>query len=212
MKGFVSGLVLTVFLFFGAVWATPLRKPAKIPKTAQKALFPSRLDGFSNNPGFRFVPLQNLDPKGALTLDEKNLDYLSSLSPNLLEPQGSLLTSEIHRAAHKKALSKALSLETSSINQEQSGLPKLSDALEYGKILKQNSVGVAYWLTPNFILNGRYAAIKQQGSDPQLFPSVGATYMLNTRTSVSLSYRQPDLKPTPTTTDPDASAELKIHF
>lgn len=218
MKILVSGLTLTMVLFGASAWASAPKKPAKTssaPKVTERILFPSRLDGFtSSNPGFRFIQRPGL--KTLPGLNDSSLVYLSSISPNLLSPAPTenLAGPAInHHSSQKKILSKNLSLETNYADKEKPGPKTLSD-LEYGKLLKESSVGIAYWLTPNFILNGRYAEIKKAGSDPQLTPSLGATYRLNTRTSISLSYQQPSVsgKPAVPSSDPNATAELKVHF
>lgn len=144
---------------------------------------------------------------------KKDLDFSLLTPTNLFENLETRFSPQVSALA----LTQKLRVESGYVDfefPESKGLPVIP---EYAKILKSSALGLAYPLTPRLLLSGHYAFIKREGiGGSSLSPFLGATYRLNTATSISLNYLQSSGQDSAPAADSQdfhhTSAKLQIHF
>ncbi len=224
-------IVLLVALLIARVtWASPFSEGIQDQKNHPKSLgemervlFPTRLDSSSPTPSFRLVS-KSKKGSGNSIFEKSSLNQFPYIeSTNLFEPLGDIFLPEPAGSKDKGSfqigygnyrLSHKLLLEAHYTDFENLGPLHFQDPEDYGKVLKTTSLGIAYPLTSRLTLDGRYAIVKGEALD-SVSPFLGATYRVNTATSISISYHNLSGSGENPMTDSDkshAAAELKIHF
>lgn len=225
---FKSILLLSLILLIaGGTWASPFSESlpnqtshSKSLKEMAQVLFPTRLDGPSENPGFRLISGKR-GSKNSVSLATgglKRFPYLApdrtfdlgvlSLPPTVATGNGgAFLSGNGHYLLpyHFRLEGQYSDFQSFSVNSVQ-------DPQDYAKILRTSSLGIAYPLTSSLTLSGHYGVVKGQSGQESSSPFFGALYRMNTTTSISVSYADSLDESNSSAPQQNTSAELKIHF